>query len=131
MKASYASFIICHQDLAYAFIETVEKIIGPQKNTYTYSNKHDSLPILAQKISDNINKVAAEHTVIFVDLKGGSCWNLACLLKREFPATCVISGISLPMLITYYSNMEHMSFRDLIAKVYKDGCRAINSQLGK
>ena len=128
MKTSYACFIICHQDLAHAFIKTVENIIGPQKNTFTYSNKHDSLPILAQKIRDKIKKVAAKHTVIFVDLKGGSCWYLACLLKREFPATCVISGINLPMLITYYSNMEDMPFQELMEKVYSDGCRAINRQ---
>jgi len=128
MKTSYTSIIICHQDLAQAFIETVEKIIGPQKNTFAYSNKQDSLPVLAQKISDNIKKVAAKHTVIFVDFKGGSCWNLASMLKREFPETCVISGINLPMLITYYSNMENMSFKELTEKVYNDGCRAIESQ---
>ena len=119
------TFIIAHEDFSSALLQTVEKIIGPQENVFTFSNAHDSLLVLARKIRDHIQEQKPEHIVIFVDLKGGSCWNLANLLRQEFPKVEVISGINVAMMISYFTYRDELSFEELIKKVIQDGTQGI------
>jgi PTS system mannose-specific IIA component len=130
MSASYATFIIAHENLASSLIQTVENILGRQESVYAYSNKHDSLPLLGQKIKDRIHNLQVNHIVFFTDLKGGSCWALSNMLRVEFPHIALISGVNLPMLVTYFNNLNEVSFNELISKVLDDGCRGITSIQG-
>jgi len=130
MSKLYATFIIAHENFSASLLRSMEKILGKQKNVFTYSNKHDSLPVLAQKIRDRIMNVKFDHLVFFTDLKGGSCWNLSNLLRKEFPDMVILSGANLPMLITYFNNLNELSFESLIKKVVDDGCRSITSIMG-
>ena len=130
MSASYATFIITHEDLSAALLRSVEKVLGKQKNVFTYSNKYDSLPVLVQNIKDRIIQAKFDYLVFFTDLKGGSCWNISNILRREFPEMAILSGVNLPMLITYFNNMKEIPFTSLIKKVIDDGCRGITSIKG-
>jgi mannose/fructose-specific phosphotransferase system component IIA len=130
MSTSYATFIIAHENLSASLLRSTEKVLGKQKNVFTYSNKHDSLPVLAQKVIDRILNIKFDHLVFFTDLKGGSCWNISNMLRREFPDLVILSGVNLPMLITYFNNLNELNFESLIKKVVDDGCRSIASTIG-
>jgi PTS system mannose-specific IIA component len=119
------TFIIAHSNLAKALLSSVEKILGKQEDTYIYSNEHDSMTVLAEKIETQIKNAKAGQIVCFTDLKGGSCWTLASMLKRKFRQMTVISGVNLPMLTTYFNNRHRMAFSELIDKTISDGCRGI------
>jgi mannose/fructose-specific phosphotransferase system component IIA len=119
------TFIIAHENFSSSLLQTVEKIIGVQEDVFTLSNAQDSLPVLAGRVMDHIKEHKPEHSVVFVDLKGGSCWNLAGLLRKELPQLEVIAGVNAPMLISYFSHREDLSFGELLEKAVQDGIRGI------
>lgn len=120
-----ATFIITHEQMAICLQRAIEKILGEQKDLFPYTNLEDSLPVLANKIKKNINEINPEYIVCFVDLAGGSCWNLANMLNREQKNITIISGVNMPMLISYFTNLNEIPFDEFIKKVLKDGSRGI------
>jgi mannose/fructose-specific phosphotransferase system component IIA len=122
---SILTFIIAHEDFAAAILRTVEKVLGPQAGVFTFSNQQDSLAILAKKINEKIKEQPADRVVAFVDLKGGSCWNLAGMLHKAMPQMVTIAGVNLPMLVSYFNYRQELPFDDLINKVMTDGTRGI------
>ena len=119
------TLIFAHSNLAKALLNSVEKILGKQEETYTYSNEQDSLPVLVEKIEARIQEKNPRYIVCFTDLKGGSCWSLAGILNRKYPSLTVISGVNLPMLATYFNNRDRLEPEVLIEKTIADGCRGI------
>jgi mannose/fructose-specific phosphotransferase system component IIA len=119
------TFLITHEQIAVYLQRATEKILGKQQNLFSYTNLEDSLPVLAQKINQNIKDLKPAHIVCFVDLAGGSCWNLANMLHKEHKNVTIISGVNMPMLISYFTNLNEILFDELIKKVLKDGSRGI------
>jgi fructoselysine and glucoselysine-specific PTS system IIA component len=125
MMSGSVIFIITHEQIAMCLQRATEKILGKQEHLFPYTNLEDSLPVLIQKINQNILDLKPEHIVCFVDLAGGSCWNLANMLHKEHKNVTIISGVNMPMLISYFTNLNEMPFEELIKKVLKDGSRGI------
>lgn len=122
---TYLTVILTHEQLALCLQKTIEKILGKQKNLYAYTNLVDTLPLLAKKIEEKINVVKPVHSVCFVDLAGGSCWSLANMLRKKNPALTIISGVNMPMLVSYFTNMNDLDYPALMEKVIKDASRGI------
>jgi mannose/fructose-specific phosphotransferase system component IIA len=121
------AFIITHGDLSFALLAAAEGIIGKQDHVHIYSNKEDSLPVLSEKIITIVEEVKSKHIIFFIDLMGGSCWNLANLIRKNYNYIVIITGVNLPMLISYFLNCQEMSFQNLVKKVITDGNRGIHS----
>jgi mannose/fructose-specific phosphotransferase system component IIA len=121
----YATFILTHEQLAICLQKAIEKILGKQKHLYVYTNLVDTLPILTKKIEEKIKIVKADRIVCFVDFAGGSCWSLAHMIQKKYPAFTIISGVNMPMLVSYFSNLNELDYQALLAKVVKDGSRGI------
>ena len=119
------TFIITHEKIAICLQRATEKILGKQKDLYPHTNLIDSLPVLAKKINQTINGLNPDRIVCFVDLAGGSCWNLANMLRKEHKNFTIISGVNMPMMISYFTNLNEIPFEELIKKVLKDGSRGI------
>jgi len=119
------TFIVTHEQMAASLKRVTEKILGKQQNLFTYTNLEDSLQVLAQKINQTIEKIQPEHIIFFVDLAGGSCWNLANMLHKQHENVTIISGVNMPMLISFFTNLNEMPFAELIKKVVNDGSRGI------
>jgi fructoselysine and glucoselysine-specific PTS system IIA component len=128
---TYATFIVTHEQMAICLQRATEKILGEQKNLFPYTNLVDSLPVLAKKITKNIEEVHPDHIVIFVDLAGGSCWNLANMIHKKHENSTIIAGVNMPMMISYFTNLNEIPFKELIEKVVKDGGRGIVHVEGK
>lgn len=125
MSDTVLTIIVAHSNLADALLTSVEKILGKQDDTFIFSNEYDSMQVLASRIEDQIRETDPDHIVCFTDLKGGSCWTLAGMLKRKFSSMIVISGVNLPMLVTFFNNRQIMEPDELIEKTLADGCRGI------
>jgi mannose/fructose-specific phosphotransferase system component IIA len=128
MNSKYLTFIVAHEDVARALLNAVQKIVGQQEEVYCFTNKKDSLPIIALEMEQKIKQSEYDVLVCFTDLKGGSCWTVANMVKKKFPGLIVISGANLPMLITYFNNMSNMETTALINKTVSDACRGIQKQ---
>jgi mannose/fructose-specific phosphotransferase system component IIA len=128
MKTELLTIIITHGDIAEALIHGVQRILGPQENVFTFSNQEDSLPVIADKIQKVIDDNPAKSVVCFSDLKGGSCWTLANMIQKRNKHMTILSGVNLPMLITYFNNKSSMDLTELIDKTVNDGCRGIYRQ---
>ena len=128
MKTEILTFIISHGDIAESLIQGVHNILGAQEDVYTFSNQDDSLPVLADKIQTVINDNGNKYIVCFSDLKGGSCWTLANMIQKNNKNMTIMSGVNLPMLITYFNNKSSMDIADLMDKTANDGCRGIHKQ---
>lgn len=122
---SIVTFIIAHEDFSSALLRTVEKILGPQKQVFTFSNQQDDLPVLVQRMITIIKKQRAENVVVFVDLKGGSCWNLTGMLHHQYPQLVAIAGVNVPMLVSFFNYQDDLPFEDLINKTILDGGKGI------
>lgn len=127
---SFAAFILSHEELASSLKNTVDKITGPQHNIFPYSNKIDSLPIILEKVEEQIKQLNSEMIFVFVDLVGGSCWSLANMIFRNHPEVIVIGGVNLPMIISLIINYESLSAEKLIDKILEDSKKGIKV-LGK
>ena len=125
MKEKFATFILTHEQMALCLQKAIEKILGRQKNIFAYTNLVDALPVLAKKIEKDIKRVNPDHIVCFVDLAGGSCWSLANMIAKQHPGVTIIAGVNMPMLVSYFSNLNELPFEALITKVIKDGSRGI------
>ena len=122
---TYATFILTHEQMANCLQKAIEKILGKQKNIFPYTNLVDTLDVLAKKIEKDIKAVKPDHIVCFVDLAGGSCWSLANMIGKQHPGMTIIAGVNMPMLVSYFSNLNELAFDALITKVIKDGGRGI------
>jgi mannose/fructose-specific phosphotransferase system component IIA len=47
------------------------------------------------------------------------------MIQKQHPAVHIIAGVSMPMLISYFSNLNEIPLGELINKVIKDGSRGI------
>jgi fructoselysine and glucoselysine-specific PTS system IIA component len=121
----FATFIITHEQMAICLQKAVEKILGKQNYLYPYTNLVDSLPELSKKIIENIEEVNPELIVFFIDLAGGSCWNLANMIKKQFKNATIIAGVNMPMLISYFTYLNEIPFNELLEKVVDDGRKGI------
>jgi len=125
MNSTPLTFIVAHEDLARSLFAAVECILGKQQNVYTFTNKIDSLPVLTAKMVTLIEKQPELQVVCFTDLMGGSCWTLANMIHQKYPGMAVISGVNLPMLISYFNNCTDLPPVQLVEKTTNDGGRGI------
>lgn len=123
--ASYAIILLTHGELAFALKNTVEHIVGKQEDIYPFTNKTDSLPVLYKKIESQINLLHEKNKYLFVDLVGGSCWNLVNMLAKDNKNLTVIGGVNLPMLLSFIVNHDSLSHQKLIEKIIDDSKKNI------
>ena len=125
---SVRGIIIAHADLAQAFVATVESITGPQENLVAISNnrysREDMDRLIRQYLADG------EPTVIFTDFSAGSTFAAA---RSAVNAYCqsgqtvcdALSGVNLPMLISFATKRNTLSFPALVETLRQDGHRGI------
>jgi mannose/fructose-specific phosphotransferase system component IIA len=120
--------IIAHADLAKGFVATVEAIIGPQENMVALSNSQYSREDLDRLIKGYLDD--GMPTVIFTDFAAGSTYAAARLAINAYcqpgQATCdAISGVNLPMLLSFITKRENLTFPTLVETLRQDGHRGI------
>ena len=122
---SFAAFILAHEDFAESLKLTAEKITGQQPNIFPYSNKIDSLPVIFEKINEKLTTLQSNKIYVFVDLIGGSCWNLANMIAQKYPDIIIIGGVNLPMIISFIINQNKLEMDQLTEKIIEDSKKGI------
>ena len=120
-----AGIIICHDQLAFALLAAAQKICGPAENVLAFSNDQFDTKSLYQHISEKMAGITDKNMMIMVDLRGGSCWTAAKMLARDFPDTKILSGVNVPMLISFLSKRLQLDFAELPEILATDAHRGI------
>ena len=120
-------FIAAHGNLANSLINSVELIVGKQKNLYAISNeKSYSLTHLQYKIKTLLSNVIDQDGVlILTDMMGGSPNNASLRMLDDFKVE-IISGVNLPMLLSAISAIKNsQDISQLADKVFTEGQKSI------
>ena len=114
------AIIIAHGQLASELLNAALTIVSVQEEVITLSNTELSLEELQNSIKDNV--VNPQNTIIFVDCFG-SPFTAAKIAGGDIP---VISGVNLPMLLSFFTKREYLTMNDLINAVINDGKKGIS-----
>ncbi|GBD92832.1 PTS system mannose-specific EIIAB component [bacterium BMS3Abin05] len=119
--------VLTHSDLGKAFVNTAFRIVGPANRIDSLSSAGLSpkdLKVRLEKIverDDNDDK-----TIVFVGLKGGNPWHVACRVAKERPNISVISGLNLPMLLSFLTKRDELPLSGLLEILKIDALRGID-----
>ena len=69
---------------------------------------------------------SGDGVILFVDIYGGSCWRAAKMAK--LPKGHIITGINLPMLLSFIQKRKTLTFDELPSIMEIDGKRAIRCE---
>ncbi len=117
--------VICHGKLAFELLHTVECLVGRFENVLAFSNDGVAPQTLFEQVVEAVHTRQARELLILVDLRGGNCWRIGKMLEREFEKTHVVSGVNVPMVISFITKQAGLSFEELSRTVEQDGHRGI------
>lgn len=119
------AIIICHGQLAFDFFNTLQKLYGKIADIYPFSNDFLAPEVLYNKVADIIKKHSPSSFIILVDLRGGNCWKTGKMLSKDFKEIKLISGVNIPMVISYVNKRNNYALDELAEIVEKDSHRGI------
>jgi len=122
---NYLVCIISHGDLSDELYNVTQNLIPLKVPVLTYSNKKIELEEIVRDIEKEIKKITPSHVLIFIDLMGGSCWHAAMRLKKNQANISIITGVNVPVLVSFATNFHRLDWTDLIEKIETDGKKAI------
>jgi len=118
--------IIAHSLIGQELITTAEYLVGKIKGIAAVSIDFKTNAFESRKvISKAVTQVdQGDGVILLTDLFGGSPSNIAfSFLNNE--KTDVITGVNLPMILTYWSKRESMGLMELVKAVQLSGTRGI------
>jgi mannose/fructose/sorbose-specific phosphotransferase system IIA component len=116
------ALIVTHGQLGKELLNSVEKVIGPQTEAVVLSNEGQSLDQIISSVRAHLD---SSPMIIFVDFCGGSPYVACKNLRMNHPLCAVISGVNFPMLISFFTKREKLSFAELVEVAKADGLRGI------
>ncbi|HPG41306.1 MAG TPA: hypothetical protein PLP19_18755 [bacterium] len=119
--------IITHGPIGEALIEAAHSIIGADDGLHAINVTGMSLNEINDRLLSivNVPDEKTEGIVIMACLKGGSCWNVAAGIAMNKNKVRVISGVNLPMLLSYMTKKDLLPLDKLMDEMEKDGVRGI------
>lgn len=102
--------------------------MGKQEGLLVISNLGVGKDQICVELKKAINEDRfKEGVVIFVDLSGSSCWQIAKSIASQDQNVAVLCGVNLPMLIKFFSKRKTIPFEKLVTLVKEEGEKGIRS----
>lgn len=118
--------VISHGTVAESYLEASREIVGDCKNLYTLNCQGLTPKSLYENISQLIeNNNLKDGLFILVSLRGGSCWNVAAKIARNFENIELISGVNLSIVLSFITKCHRYGFHELGEILCNDGIRGI------
>ncbi len=125
MNGKILAFIVTHGDLGCSLAKVAEKLMMPSHNLHCYSNQTLTSDEIVRKINEKIENEKPARVVVFVDLMGGSCWVIGSRVKHTHAQTTVVSGVNVPMLVSFFVNSQRLAWEELLEKITGDAKKGI------
>ena len=121
------AIFVTHGPIGDAIIEAIRGIIGIDEGLHALDVMNMSAEEIYQRISALVNapKKKDEGLIIMASLKGGSCWNVSASIARNHPKVKVVSGVNLPMALSFITKRQDYALPQLAEEIRKDGEKGI------
>jgi len=121
--------LVTHGELGFSLKKTLEGLIGPQEGFFVFSNSGLGITQMKENLKELVDKTNSKEGIfVFVDLFGGSCWQAAKFSSLGKPKVALFSGVSLPMLISFFSKRGNLNFQELFETVKQGGEKGAKSE---
>lgn len=105
--------LLSHGPFCEGLLKSLEMIAGPQKNLQALQLHEGESPDDYRSQVDQLLSSLNGETMVFIDLKGGTPYNIAAFLKQKYEFN-LISGMNMPILISVVtSRTETATLQDL------------------
>lgn len=119
--------LLSHGRVAKSLIEACEQILGECPHMYAIDCASLTPSALYEQIQNLIEREnLRDGLFILVGLRGGSLWNAGCRVVRNWPQTEIISGLNLPMVLSFATKKDRYSFNELGDVLVHDGKNGIS-----
>lgn len=122
------ALLITHASLAEGLKDAVEQMLGKQDNFFTLSNTGLAGKDLVERIDRILKEQNHPPAVLFTDIYGGSCWRSSRFVAAQNSKVALITGVNLPMLLTFFTNRSKLDFDQLVSKVVQVGEEGIKAE---
>jgi len=116
------AILLTHGTLGGALMASVESVLGPQEDVIVLSNSGLALDQILESLRAHVGD---ESCIIFVDFCGGSPFMACKSISLSPEHLTVVSGVNLPMLLSFFTKRGQLSFAELSETVQHDGHRGI------
>lgn len=116
------AILVTHGTLGQALYDAAASVMGQQECVDILSNSGLSLEQIQTRVRE---RVTSEPTVIMVDLCGGSPFMACCSLSGLSAETVIVSGVNLPMLLSFFTKRDKLPLTELAATLERDAMRGI------
>ena len=119
--------LLSHGQIAQAVFEAAQRILGEIEGIKMLSVTSLSAVDIYRRLEDTVRDIEAEDgVVILASLKGGSGWNAAAKLAKTNDRIEVVSGVNLPMFLSFATKRDKIPFSELAETLRKDAIRGID-----
>ncbi|NIA29598.1 MAG: hypothetical protein GWP06_06750 [Actinobacteria bacterium] len=121
------AILITHGPIGSAIIEAVRGIMGVDEGLYALSVTDMSLNEISARLAALVNAPENQDDgiIVMASLKGGSCWNVSAAVAGKNPNVRVVSGVNLPMALSFITKRDSLSLDDLVETLETDGQRGV------
>lgn len=116
--------VVGHGDFPKGLLSAAERIVGKQEGIVTISNEGLGTEELTRLVRTELDGVTS-RIFVFVDLKGGSTYNVCRELMSSHKDWVLIAGVNLPMMLTFLSYRQKLNQEELLGKVLEAGRRGM------
>lgn len=119
--------VVTHGEVGSAIVEAGERIAGRCEQLFALKTANLTPRQIHEKIVKLIDtEDVSDGLFILVCLRGGSFWNRAARVAKEFGNVQVISGLNLSMILSFITKHKSYSFTELGDIIINDGSRGIS-----
>lgn len=119
------AILVTHGKLGESLYDAAVSVLGPQSGATVLSNSGLSLEQIQTQVRSLLTD---EPTLIMVDLCGGSPFMACCSLTQLPGETAIVSGVNLPMLLSFFTKRDKLSLSELAQTVERDAMRGIQTR---
>jgi mannose/fructose-specific phosphotransferase system component IIA len=118
--------VICHKSMAASLVQTVKGILGYHDDLVPFTNEKITTEEAVFQLQQIIKeKGDPPEVILMADMRGGNCWAIASLISRNKSGYHVISGVNLPMVLSFLTKKDQLTAEELAETIEKDGLRGI------
>jgi PTS system mannose-specific IIA component len=124
-----SGIIVTHGRLGAELLRAAEAIVGENSGVRVFSSGELSPGVLTDQILEALTEAGLDGDsrpiVLFVDLWGGTCFNVCHRILKDYPRVSLVSGVNLPMLLEFLQYREELPLSDLLERIESRGRRGV------
>jgi len=117
--------VVTHGTLADELVRTVELIVGKQEDLHAISGSDLCDDEVIGRIREIVAGRGEARVIVFVDYFGGSCCINCVRAVEGEPGIKVISGVNLPILLTFATKRGTLPFEEMVDHIIRRGRESV------